>query len=100
MRPTPSSPRDLPANQSLTKIWREWAKVAHSPSARAVVPPPHLGSKYVEYSTKIQSPTLVGKTALDIGLLRANLNKIDSAFFYMDSLNFYTKKMLRRTEAK
>jgi len=94
---TPTSPRDLPANQSLTKNWREWAKVAHSPSARAVVPPPHLGCKYVKYSTKIQSPTFVAKTALDIGLLRANLNKIDSAIFYTVSSKFYRRKIIEKS---
>ncbi len=97
---TPSGSRDLPANQSLTKIWGEWAKVAHSPSARAVVPPPHLGSKYVEYSTKIQSPTFVAKTALDIGLLRANLNKIDSAIFYTVYSKFYRRKIIEKSQLK
>jgi len=97
---TPSGPRDLSANESLTKIWREWAKVAHSPSARAVVPPPHLGSKYVEYSTKIQSPTIVGKTAVDKAYVRAKHHKIDFAFFYTVSSNFYRKKINEKSYLK
>ncbi|RFF22804.1 hypothetical protein DZ985_18155 [Acinetobacter sp. JW] len=64
---------------------------------RAVVPPPHLGSKYVDYSTKIQPSIFVGKTAVDMAYLRIKSHKIDSAFFYTVSLNFYTKKMLEKT---
>lgn len=51
-------------------------QIAHSTSALAVVPPPHLGSKYVEYSTKIQPPTFVGKTAVDIAFFRAKQQKM------------------------
>ncbi|MFX9342745.1 hypothetical protein ABTO59_12510 [Acinetobacter baumannii] len=68
-------------------------QIAHSSSARAVVPPPHLGSKYVEYSTKIQPPTFVGKTAVDMAYVRAKQHKIESAFFYKVSSNFYRKKI-------
>ncbi|MFX7961098.1 hypothetical protein ABTK60_19615, partial [Acinetobacter baumannii] len=78
----------------------EWAEVAHSPSARAVVPPPHLGSKYVEYSTKIQSPTIVGKTAVDKAYFRAKHHKIDSAFFYTVTSNFYRKKIIEKSRSK
>lgn len=97
---TPAGPRDLPASQSLTKNWREWAKVAHSRSARAVVPPPHLGSKYVEYSTKIQPPTFVGKTAVDMAYVRAKPHKIDSAIFYTVSSNFYRRKINEKSYPK
>ncbi|MDT1903624.1 hypothetical protein FPK34_22280, partial [Acinetobacter baumannii] len=71
-----------------------------SPSARAVVPPPHLGSKYVEYSTKIQSPTIVGKTAVDKAYFRAKHHKIDSAFFYTVTSNFYRKKIIEKSRSK
>ncbi|TGO93283.1 hypothetical protein E1953_13595 [Acinetobacter baumannii] len=94
---TPTGPRYLPANQSLTKIWREWAIVAHSPSARAVVPPPHLVSKYVDFSTKNQPLTFVGKTALDMAYVSAKTNKIDSAFFYTVSSNFYRRKIIEKS---
>ncbi|WP_108510187.1 hypothetical protein [Acinetobacter baumannii] len=75
-------------------------QIAHSPSARAVVPPPHLGSKYVEYSTKIQPPTFVGKTAVDMAYVRAKSHKIDSAIFYTVSSNFYRKKIIEKMYPK
>lgn len=68
--------------------------------SRAVVPPPHLGSKYVKYSTKIQPPTFVGKTVVDMVYLRAKHHKIDSAFFYTVSSNFYRKKIIEKTDPK
>ncbi|HAV5427191.1 TPA: hypothetical protein JI091_09330 [Acinetobacter baumannii] len=67
---------------------------------RAVVPPPHLGSKYVEYSTKIQPPTFVGKTAVDMAYVRAKSHKIDSTIFYTVSSNFYRKKFIEKSRSK
>ncbi|PSE97276.1 hypothetical protein C7G75_01375 [Acinetobacter nosocomialis] len=72
-------------------------QITHSPSARAVVPPPHLVSKYVDFSTKIQLPTFVGKTALDMAYVSANLIKIDSAFFYTVSSNFNRRKIIEKS---
>ncbi|KQK46870.1 hypothetical protein D9Y31_07375 [Acinetobacter baumannii] len=59
-----------------------------------------MGSKYVEYSTKIQPPTFVGKTAVDIAFFRAKQQKNDSAFFYTVSSNFYRKKIIEKTDPK
>lgn len=47
-------------------FWGRIPENADAGSRRAVDPPPHLDSKYVEYSTKIQTYTFIVRAMLNI----------------------------------
>ncbi|EMR6208664.1 hypothetical protein A7907_06415 [Acinetobacter baumannii] len=61
---------------------------------RAVVPPPHLGSKYVEYSTKNQTSGFVVKAIPNTAYKTEKSKNIPSTNFYIPPSKFYRLKFV------
>ncbi|QNY28007.1 hypothetical protein IC763_03140 [Acinetobacter seifertii] len=61
---------------------------------RAVVPPPHLGSKYVEYSTKNQTSGFVVKAIPYTAYKTVKSKNIPSTNFYIPPSKFYRLKFV------
>lgn len=61
---------------------------------RAVVPPPHLGSKYVEYSTKNQTSGFVVKAIPYTTYKTEKSKNIPSTNFYIPPSKFYRLKFV------
>jgi hypothetical protein len=68
------------------------SKTTESGSSRAVDPPPHLDSKYVEYSTKIQTCTFIVRAMLNIAYKTIKSRKTLSTNLYIYPSKFYRLK--------
>ncbi len=72
----------------------QFLKNTKSSSRRAVVTPPHLGSEYVEYSTKNQISGFVVKAIPYTAYKTEKSKNIPSTNFYIPPSKFYRLKFV------